>query len=252
MNYPVIKPYKSKEYKLKQSKYDNVPKLPMRMIMIAPSNSGKSVLISNLILDVYKDCFNQVYIFSPSIMIDDNFIPVRKYLDERNKTINDKIYFEKYDPTELLKIVETQEKVIEYQKKHDSNKLFQILIVLDDVADDKSLCRNSTILNALAMRGRHRRISLIISVQYYVALNPCIRCQASSLILFQIKNYKDLETFLEELGGMFKNKNKLFQIYKTAIEDSPYSFLYVDLASKDINNMFFIRFEEPIKITDDD
>ena len=76
-------------------------------------------------------------------MIDDNFIPVRKYLDERNKTLNDKIYFEKYDPTELFNIVETQEKVIEYQKKHDSNKLFQILIVLDDVAHDKSLCRNS-------------------------------------------------------------------------------------------------------------
>ena len=78
--------------------------------MVAPSNSGKSVLLSNLILDVQKDCFNQVYRFSPSIMIDDNFRPVRKYLDERNRPLNDKIYFEKYDPTELLNIVETQER----------------------------------------------------------------------------------------------------------------------------------------------
>ena len=110
MNCPIIKPYKSKEYKLKQSKYDNVPELPMRMIMVAQSKSGKSVLISNLVLDVYKDCFNQVYIFSPSIIIDENLIPVRKYLDERNKALNDKIYFEKYDPNELLNIVETQER----------------------------------------------------------------------------------------------------------------------------------------------
>ena len=55
MNCPIIEPYKSKEYKLKQRKYDNVPALPMRMIMVAPSNSGKPGLISNLILDVYKD-----------------------------------------------------------------------------------------------------------------------------------------------------------------------------------------------------
>jgi len=252
MNFPIIKPFKSKEYKLTQSKYDNVPKLPMRMIMVAPSNSGKSVLISNLILNIYRDCFDQVYIFSPSIMIDDNFIPVRKYLDEKNKKINDKIYFETYQPQELNNIIENQEKVIEFQKKHDHNKLFQILIVLDDVADDRTLCRNSSILNGLAMRGRHRNISLIISVQYYTALNKCIRCQSSSLILFQIKNYKDIETFLEEIGGLFKNKNKLFQIYKLAIEDEPYSFLYVNLASKDINKTFYVRFEEPIHVTEDD
>ena len=124
--------------------------------------------------------------------------------------------------------------------------------MLDDVADDRTLCRNSSILNSLAMRGRHRNISLIISVQYYCALNPCIRSQSSSLILFQIRNYKDIETFLEEMGGLFKDKNKLFQIYKLAIDDSPYSFLYVNLASKDINKMFYVRFEQAIHVTEDD
>ena len=101
------------------------------------------------------------------------------------------------------------------------------------------------------MRGRHRNISLIISVPYYVALNPCIRCQSSSLILFQIKNYKDVELFLDEMGGLFKNKNKLFQIYIKAIEDAPYSCLYINLASKNLSNMFFIRFETALKNTED-
>ena len=78
MSVPNIKPIgKSKTYDLKQSKYDFVSKLPTRSFLIAPSNSGKTVLLTNLILDVYRDCFTHVYIFSPSIDIDDGWAPVK-------------------------------------------------------------------------------------------------------------------------------------------------------------------------------
>ena len=47
---PKIEPIKAKEYTCKQSKYgDLVPKLPTRATILAPSFSGKTVLISNLI-----------------------------------------------------------------------------------------------------------------------------------------------------------------------------------------------------------
>ena len=45
-----------------------------------------------------------------------------------------------------------------------------------------------------------------------------------------------------------KNKETLFEIYKLAIEDQAYSFLYVDLTSKDINKTFHIRFDKVLKI----
>ena len=52
---PEIEPVKIKEYTCKQSKYgDSVPKLPTRATILPPSCSGKTVLISNLDLDVYK------------------------------------------------------------------------------------------------------------------------------------------------------------------------------------------------------
>ena len=52
---PKIEPVKIKEYTCKQSKYgDLVPKLTTRATILAPSFSGKTVLISNLILDVYR------------------------------------------------------------------------------------------------------------------------------------------------------------------------------------------------------
>ena len=47
-----------------------------------------------------------------------------------------------------------------------------------------------------------------------------------------------------------KNKDTLFGMYKLAIEDQPYSFLYIDLTSKDINKTFHIRFDKVLKIKD--
>jgi superfamily II DNA or RNA helicase len=59
----IIKPSKLQEYTCKQSKHDIVPKLPLRGILLAPSGSGKTVLLSNLILNVYHNCFERIYIY---------------------------------------------------------------------------------------------------------------------------------------------------------------------------------------------
>ena len=74
MSVPLISIDKTKHYNIKQSKYgDIVPSIPFKSLIYAPSLSGKSVLIINLIQDIYRDCFERVYIFSPSIEIDDNW-----------------------------------------------------------------------------------------------------------------------------------------------------------------------------------
>ena len=76
---PTIKPIKLKEYEVKQSKYNVVSKLPMRAVILGPSGSGKSILLQNFILDIYKDCFSRIYIFSPSINVDyQTWEPVKK------------------------------------------------------------------------------------------------------------------------------------------------------------------------------
>ena len=67
---PIIKPIKLKEYEVKQSKYNIASKLPIRSIILGPSGSGKSILLQNMILDIYKNCFSRVFIFSPSINVD--------------------------------------------------------------------------------------------------------------------------------------------------------------------------------------
>ena len=54
---PKIKPINVKQYEVKQSKDPQVGKLPIRSIFLAPSGAGKTVLIQNMILYIYKGLF---------------------------------------------------------------------------------------------------------------------------------------------------------------------------------------------------
>ena len=83
---PKIEPIKLKEYDTKQSKYDMVPRLPMRSIILGPSGSGKTILIQNMILDIYKGCFSRIFIFSPSINVDATWLPVKEHIEKRNES----------------------------------------------------------------------------------------------------------------------------------------------------------------------
>ena len=80
---PTINPISLKEYEAKQSEYNIVGRLPIRSILLAPSSSGKTVLAQNMILDIHKDLFERVYIFSPSVHIDHTWYPVKAYLNKK-------------------------------------------------------------------------------------------------------------------------------------------------------------------------
>ena len=248
---PLIKPVEVKEYIVKQSKYKIAPSLPIRSIILGPSGSGKSVLLQSMILDIYRGSFDQIYIFSPSVHVDDAiWEPVRKYIDEKINLLKEKVYFDHYDHNELDQIIETQKKVIQYQKLKKHKKLHQILIIIDDMADSSEFCRHSKLLHSLYIRGRHICCSVITSVQKYSCLSTIARVNATSVFIFRLRSWQDLQTWLDETAALLKNKDALYELYKLAIEDSAYSFLYLDLTSKDINKTFYIRFDKVMKIKD--
>ena len=248
---PVIKPIKIKEFDFKQSKYKQCGALPVRSIILGPSQSGKGVLLQNMILDIYKKCFERIYIFSPSINVDHTWLPVKKHISE---TINKKddepnFYYDTYDPENLEAIIDYQTKKVEYQKKHNHKQIFQILIIVDDFADSPDFSRQSKLLHSLFTRGRHSGISTIVSTQKFSAIHPIIRVNATELFVFRLRNYQDTSMFLEEMGGMI-DKKTLMEIYRMATKEA-YSFLYVKLNAKSLSNMFMINYNKRIKITDE-
>ena len=124
---PIVKPVNVKEYEFKQSKYDVAPRLPSSQIITGPSGSGKGILLQSMILDMYRDVFERRSIYwSPSISVDSNWTPVKKYIQYNLKVDleKEKCFFDEYIPEELDKVIKQQHKVIEYQKKND-HRYFQ-------------------------------------------------------------------------------------------------------------------------------
>ena len=246
---PQVKPVKSKEYTSKQSEYSMCAKCPFRSIILGPSGSGKTILLQTMILDIYRGCFDRIYIFSPSVHLDHTWYPVKEYIKNHMKVEDNKedpLYFDEYDPEALTKIIELQKNITEHLKKKGKTKMFQILIVVDDFADDRSFSRNSSLLHSLYTRGRHSFISTITATQVFNALSPLIRKNATELYCYRLRNYKDLETLIEELSALC-SKQELLEMYKEATAE-PYSFWYINLCSKDVKNMFYIRFDRKFKL----
>ena len=247
-NVPKIEPIKCKEYTSKQSKYDVVGKLPLRDIILGPSGAGKGILISNMILDIYKDCFDRIYLFSPSIDVDKTWKPVKEYIEKSLKVNPDKekIYFDHYDAEALQDIIATQHKVAEHMKEQHYTKIYQILIVIDDFADDATFSRHSKLLHSLFTRGRHSMISTIVSTQKYRAISNIIRVNATNLYIFRLRNAGDLEAWVDEVSAV-ADKKTLLQLYQVATAE-PYSFLFIKLNAKKISDMFFMRYDKKLLI----
>ena len=247
-NTPTIKPIDVKEYTSKQSKYDVVGKLPLRDIILGPSGAGKGVLLSNMILDIYRGCFDRIYIFSPSVNVDKTWVPVKEYIEKSQKVDPDKeqIYFDHYDPEALESIVSTQTKLAEHMKAKGYTKIYQILIVIDDFADDSSFSRHSKLLHALFTRGRHSMISTIVSTQKYRAISNIIRVNATNLYVFRLRNAGDLDAWVEECSAI-ADKKTLLELYNLATAE-PYSFLFIKLNAKKVDDMFYIRFDKRLEL----
>ena len=127
-----IKLFPTAEHSSKQPSDPVVPLVPCTGIFLGPSKSKTVALISGAI--------KKIYIFSPSINIDDGWIPVKKYI-EKDLGVNterERAYYDEWDEAALRDIIQRQRKITETSKKLEMKKLYQVLIICDDFADTHS------------------------------------------------------------------------------------------------------------------
>ena len=237
----VIKAIKQAEYTCKQPKYKQLYGLPTRHMILGPSGVGKSVLLVNMLLDIYKDCFSRIYIFSPSIHIDKTWQPVLNYCKTHLKQVEsrtEKFYFDEYDPAALQSIIDTQFKIVQYMKDNGYKNLYQIAIIIDDFIDSRSFTFSPTsLLNTLFIRGRHAMISTIITSQSYKSISSIVRRNITEISIFRLRNSSDLFAWIEELSAVY-DKNTLLEMYRKCT-DKPFGFLYINLMAKTKETMFY-------------
>ena len=186
----------------KQDTFD----LPMRMVIIGKSQlSGKSTLISNLLLrpwgdddatgqQFYKNDFkgDDIYIVCPSFDIDAKWTMIAK-----GKQIPDTNIWREYDEGQL----ESWYNRISDQFESDvaeGKTPRHTLLVLDDCSFDGSLkAKMNGVLTRIACNGRHILISLICTSQKYSSVSTTIRENATGVICFEASN-KQLDLIAED------------------------------------------------------
>ena len=245
-----IKVHACKQYECKQSKHEHLPKCPSRGVFLAPSGQFKTTAMVSLLLDHYRGCFCRIYVFSPSIDIDDNWDPVKEYskkvlgVDQSKE----KTFFHEWDEPALERIIADQHKMIMAQKKRGDKNLHNIVVIADDWSDNPTVlaARGRNMLNTLFIRGRHMNISTWVSAQRLKSMSVPIRTQTQFYCIGKLRSQTELMDLLESLTAEYPIKT-MMKIYRAATDYAPHSFLYVDLTKQDADEMFWINFEIPIR-----
>lgn len=201
-----------------------------------------------MLLQAYKaPVFSRIYVFSPSVDIDDLWEPVKRYnskvlgIDESKEVV----MWNTWDEGALADIMERQTKMIRHMKdnrKKYGGKLLATCIVIDDFADDPRLHKANGILASLFTRGRHQGISCWVLSQKLTAVSLIARVNFRWMIIFRLRNLKELlDGVLHELSAI-TDVNTLRQMYDQAV-GKPFGFWFINLM-KQPEEMFYSGFEE--------
>ena len=189
------------------------------LMLVAPPKSGKTVLISNLLLrkDFYKDMFDTIFIFSTTINNGDNS---SRFLLEYDRV---KIYNHYSDS--LL------QNILDYQASFKKENRPRISIVFDDFLSFPNIKKSSLMFSVSSMY-RHYNIKLLVySTQIFRGVPPIVRQSIDYLIMFSNGNQKEVLKIYDELGSRFGSFKKFIELLNIATKDK-YNFLYMDLYNR--------------------
>ena len=73
-------------------------------------------------------------------------------------------------------------------KEAGLKKLFNVCICVDDFADNPAFSRQERLVWELFFRGRHAKLSTLISTHKLCAIAPAIRSQCTALFDFRLRS----------------------------------------------------------------
>ena len=211
------------------------PNYPVRCIITGPSESGKSLFLTNSILNIINE-YDKIYIYSPSLHQDiyqkivkpfSNYIPIhiiRKKLNGVDidivieEIVNNKD-FEKSD-TEI----ETYESIeeLKFPQEYDDGGI----IILDDL-NEKEM--NDPRVQAIVKRSRHNNLSIFfISQDYYELPKRTIRANGNIYHIFKPNNILDVPNIYQDQASMNMTLNE-FKYLTSTCWNEKFQLLTIDM-----------------------
>ena len=199
--------------------HPHLPQPPALLLMISPIRTGKSTIISNLLLNSHfygQDYFDEVMCISPTIYNDKTSRFLKKAFD----------CYDGYNDQIITELIAKQEA---FAQDGNIEERPEVAVILDDIL---GTIRREANVNHLASRFRHYGIKLLLmSSQNYRSVSPVIRSNATNMIIGSpFPNTKELGKIAEEIGDQFGGYDNFLKIYYTATPEK-YDFLYLDLQS---------------------
>lgn len=233
VNVEIYKPKQKEDKKLKKlDKY--IPKPPFRWLMIAPSGSGKSNIIKNIIYNWYKPYFDEIYIWCASLddCLEYQRLSKKNRMSKKVKIIND------IDFDELKELYDD----IEYSNLIEDTPS-RVLFVFDDHITTAGFSSKAkmNVIDRIFIRGRHANISILISSQKYRALNQNMRAVNATAvtILNGIPRMEGEQIAMEHSGAL--RKNDFYDLMNMYLEKKYSSFTinyHNDLENRYLNKKF--------------
>lgn len=231
---------------------DPLLKPPFTYAFVGFRGSSKTTTLMNLMLRPYpfygasdkqnpKDpnsmpVFDNIFVISPTIGLDSTSKPLLKIVPPEN-------IFTDYSD-------EMIDQILLYQKNQEPPRE-KTLIICDDILGlgGKGLGPNSKIYRLPAVL-RHYDCSVCYLVQILRgngSLPPITRNNIEGWFLYKNPNSKEIEKMGEEFGS-FGGKKNFFKLYRDAVMEKPYSFLYLDsrkyLAYSNLQEKMWSKYNE--------
>ena len=211
------------------------PNHPVRCILTGPSNVGKSVFLTNLILNIINE-YDKIDIYSPSLHQDlyeklikcfSIFIPIHIIPNILNEEDLDIVIEEIVNNDDFQKSdceIETFNNIeeLKFPQEYENNSI----IILDNL-NEKEI--NNDKIQAMFKRGRHNNLSIfIISQDYYELPKRTIRANGNIYHIFKPINYRDVQNLYQEKASMDMTLNE-FKLLTSTCWNKNYQPLTIDM-----------------------
>jgi hypothetical protein len=184
-------------------KLHGLEKLPFRMVIVAPSGSGKSNFVLNLLekFSKGKGTFNSIHLICRS-----KCEPLYEYLEDRTK--------------KKVKILEGVESIPDI---NSFDKDLQHLVVFDDLVLEK----NQQKITEFYIRGRKKGISICYLSQSFYKVPKTIRSNCNYFVILKLSGKRDLNLIMSEFE-LGIDKDELMEIYEDATSEK-FNVLLIDV-----------------------
>jgi hypothetical protein len=213
-----------------------LPKPVFRWILCGSTGTGKSNLIKNILFSKdynYKKYFDEIYCFCGSA--DD----LREYIGYASiNNMRNKIKFaQNFDDDAVSEIYEG----IESDNLRSKKPINALFIFDDQITNDICKPNKMNSLDSIMIKGRHARISCLVSTQKYKALNQNTRkLNTSYVTVFNGTNTEDLESISKDHCGCI-TPDELMNLFKENL-NKPYSFVSIDCKDPTISRFKDMEF----------